>query len=707
MSKQIIYNSPELASKHKFNKPKSNEENKRYKEYTQTLFTAGDVDQFLNHLPIINNDIINTFNYIYHKFKKGIFVYIKNNKIHTFLPFSKKNFINEWHHLLVHGNIKQVMSNLYRYDWEPSHWYANNFIIRNEFPARDNDSSISQIYHMLQETCKNTTINDSYFFINKRDFPLLKTNKTEPYDSIFGENTPLTSHKYNTYAPILSMTTNNNFDDIPIPTWDDWTNIQCVNHNKYFPKPCINKNSITNFCDNWNDKKEIAVFRGSSTGDGVDEYTNTRIKLCSINSDLLNVGITNWNNRPRIHRENGKLILSSFNVRNKKKAEFLTPKQQSFYKYIIHVDGHSSAFRLTLEMKMKSVLLIVDSDYYIWYKQKLEPYKHYIPIKKDLSDLLYVINWCKENDEKCKIIAENAYDFYTNNLQENNIYDYLSTTINELKIEEYHSHKQPNYSGIKRSLTSHYTKNSNVYDKITIPMNIIEENKHITKYKLVGDDIFVRKKTTPHEAFISIICVNKLIDDIPNFTYSFCYKHDYLYMENIEGITFQDWIVNKFDISQYLLYLIDIIHIVESYQNSKYKLVHYDLSPWNIIIQDNKIVIIDYEKSYCNYKNKEYGPYKFSSIIDVLSILIKSLNTIFQANKRCRNVAQITKEEEKSLLKLGNFMSGTKYRREEFTSLYELKRFVNNMSKYDNLLFMEKYELEDETPKSFMNYLKN
>tara|TARA_A100000164_G_C21883343_1_gene761415 strand:- start:960 stop:1493 length:534 start_codon:yes stop_codon:yes gene_type:complete len=177
-------------------------------------------------------------------------------------------------------------------------------------------------------------------------------------------------------------------------------------------------------------------------------------------------------------------------------------------------------------------------------------------------------------------------------------------------------------------------------------------------------------------------------------------------MSNVEGMTFQEWIIGSFDVCMYVDYLESIVNIVDEYQNSKYKLVHYDLSPWNIILSDD-ITIIDYEKSYCVYKNKEYGPYKFSTIIDVLSILIKSLNTLFQANKKYRNVSIFREEEERVLLKLGNFMSGTGYRRETFNNLYELKRFVSNMSKYDNLLFMEKYELEQETPKSFLNYLKN
>tara|TARA_Y100001972_G_C7643723_1_gene323418 strand:- start:57 stop:1739 length:1683 start_codon:yes stop_codon:yes gene_type:complete len=559
---------------------------------------------------------------------------------------------------------------------------------------------------MLQQTCKNTTIKDSYFFLNKRDFPIIKKDRTEAYDCIYGNNTPLTSYKYDKYAPILSMTTKDDFEDIPIPNWDEWTNIQCINHNKFFPKPLVTKSFITNFCHEWNDKKSIAVFRGSSTGRGTTPSNNTRIKLCSMESPYLDVGITNWNNRPRIHREGNKLKLSTFSKFGKKKSEFLTPRQQSYYKYIIHVDGHSSAFRLSLEMSMKSLLLIVDSDYNLWYKKELKPYEHYIPIKKDLSDLIYIIKWCIQNDEKCSIIAENAYDFYQEHLQEKHIYEYLSNTINNLPLELYKQHRKPVYTSINNMLAKHYSKDSSMYDKITIPMNIIVENKHITKYTLLSDDVFVKKKATPHEAFISIMCINELMEKIPNFTYSFCYKNNYLYMENVNGITFQEWITNNFEISLYLTHLLNICEIVESYQNSKFKFVHYDLSPWNIILFHKKITIIDYEKSYCIHKNKEYGPYKFSSIIDILSILIKSLNTIFQVNKRCRNISQITDDEQEVFLQLGNFMSNTKYREEPFTNLYELKKFVNNMSKYDNLLFMDKYELENETPTSFITYLK-
>ena len=95
--------------------------NYRYKNLRQQIFTAGDTDQFEEHrskqngqniiVCDIQNDrlkndrnyhnlnhncVDNTFQYIYNKFKKGIYVKIRDGKLETFLPFSKANFINEW-----------------------------------------------------------------------------------------------------------------------------------------------------------------------------------------------------------------------------------------------------------------------------------------------------------------------------------------------------------------------------------------------------------------------------------------------------------------------------------------------------------------------------------------------------------------------------------------------------------------------------------
>ena len=41
-----------------------------------------------------------TFKYIFHKFKKGIYVRIHDNQLIHYLPFNNENFVNEWNHLI-------------------------------------------------------------------------------------------------------------------------------------------------------------------------------------------------------------------------------------------------------------------------------------------------------------------------------------------------------------------------------------------------------------------------------------------------------------------------------------------------------------------------------------------------------------------------------------------------------------------------------
>ena len=706
MYKQVSYYELDECINHAKYKPQPDQENNRYKNFNQTIYTAGDVDQFMSKLKYTNQDIINTFNYIYHKFKKGIFVHIKNNKLLSFIPFSKCNYVNEWSHLLTHYNVTNIMNKLKsRYNRNKSHWYANNFIIRNEYPIRENDSGINQLYDMLVTLCNKHTIKDCYFFLNKRDFPLLKKNKTEPYEDIFGPDEPLISHKYEQYAPILSMTTNDNFNDIAIPNWDDWTHTQCINHNKYFSKPLLNKSHITDFCHDWNLKQNIAVFRGSSTGKGTNNFNNTRMKLCNMKSQYLDVGITNWNNRPRITRRSNRITLHSFNNTNKQKSSWLTPKEQSNYKYIINVNGHSSAYRLFYELSMMSVILLVDCDYKLWFSDKLVPHVHYIPIKSDLSNLIDTIEWCINNDDACKEIATNALKFYNEVLDEQGILNFMSITINNLSNEDVKQVRKKNY---KSSLILNYKKNEQLFDAL-VKFNtdcIIKSFKNITVYKSQLDFVCVRKKVTDYEAYVSLFGVNKMLNEFPdNFTYSYCYKDGFLYMRNVEGVQFQEWLISSdFSMNKYIRYLYKITEIISMYQESKFKFVHYDLSPWNIMLNDDNIVIIDYEKS-CVCVDKKCSLRKYSSIIDVLSILLKSVNTILHCIDKYKFIKGVEKEDEEILLNLLNFVTDTKYRRNKFMNLYEAKEFVNNMAKYDNLLEMPKYDLEQKNAKKFSEYL--
>jgi hypothetical protein len=48
----------------------------------------------------------------------------------------------------------------------------------------------------------------------------------------------------------------------------------------------------------------------------------------------------------------------------------------------------------------------------MWYFPLLQPYVDHVPVLADLSDLEEKIRWCRQNDDKCRQIGENAKIFY-------------------------------------------------------------------------------------------------------------------------------------------------------------------------------------------------------------------------------------------------------------------------------------------------------
>ena len=233
----------------------------------------------------------------------------------------------------------------------------------------------------------------------------------------------------------MSISKSEGFADIIMPNYNDWSRIQ-IKENKWFSKSCIN-NVEVNCETKWEDKKPIAVFRGSSTGCGVTINTNQRLKAAYLSyidkGKLLDAGITKWNLRPR--KIMGEKYLQTIDVNSLpfKLVERLTPQQQCQYKYVVHIDGHVSAFRLSSELNMESAILMVESEWKLWYSNLLKPFVHYIPIKNDLSDLLEKIRWCRKNDFKCKEIAHNAKLFYNKYLQKNGVLDYLQKLLIDIK----------------------------------------------------------------------------------------------------------------------------------------------------------------------------------------------------------------------------------------------------------------------------------
>jgi hypothetical protein len=59
-----------------------------------------------------------------------------------------------------------------------------------------------------------------------------------------------------------------------------------------------------------------------------------------------------------------------------------------------------AAYRLPYLLAGDSVVFKMDSEYYEHFYKELEPWIHYIPFKKDLSDLEKHLDWAIANDKE-------------------------------------------------------------------------------------------------------------------------------------------------------------------------------------------------------------------------------------------------------------------------------------------------------------------
>lgn len=714
--------------------------NLRYSNFKQTHFTAGDEDQFQTHRnkSIASNEIPpqccsisiemspqirwngytnlrsctidQTFQYIFHKFKKGIFVQIRNNTVSVALPFSKYDFTNEWSERLKFDSLKyskwndlfEQVSLIEQYNnfnpskihWDSSKWYSNNGLIRYEYPISENDSGVAPVLHMFKELCKVRSIPDIEFFVNRRDFPILTRNYTEPYKAIFGEM-PLLSHKHDKYTPILSMCSSAQFADIPIPTWDDWARVMEHEH-IYFPKIPYDLTSSTLPPTSWHDKKECAVFRGSSTGLGTTLDTNARLYIASLSLEyplLLDAGITKWKARPRTYSNTS--FVDTFGIDLINSIPLVKPlsfDEQKKYKYIIHIDGYVSAFRLSRELASGSVLLIVRSEYTLWFSHLLIPYTHYIPLLSDASDCIEKIKWCKNNDETCKLISENATQFAMRYLQKDGLLDFLQTILVNVKhrIGNYQykipslielQHKQQlewisNYTNeIKnfKLLKENFTRLSKIPSEY--PQRCIQrfrglelfthryphylnsgviDSTHIKIQQLMSSEI-----QQTHTEFIGLACVNPLMETLYNFTFTFGQFNQSLYIEHINDTeSFLHYLQSPhFSFSNFLniVYHIGLVLIAS---HERVGFIHGNLIPSNILIQQFKSphsftiqtspqqiiqitstlfpIIINYTKSRCVVDGIEYSESPFNNShqkknnYDLMTILKSSIPLVLK-----------------------------------------------------------------------------
>ncbi len=129
----------------------------------------------------------------------------------------------------------------------------------------------------------------------------------------------------------------------------------------------------------------------------MNEARKAAVRIASMHPDLLEAYDTEPNYDGAAMRYSG---------------TFRTMEEQvATYRYLIDVEGAGYSGRLKLQLHSKRVVLLQERPWREWFFADIEPFRHYVPVARDLSDLVERIEWLHDNPKREAEIAEEAQRF--------------------------------------------------------------------------------------------------------------------------------------------------------------------------------------------------------------------------------------------------------------------------------------------------------
>lgn len=162
------------------------------------------------------------------------------------------------------------------------------------------------------------------------------------------------------------------------------------------------------------------IWRGAGTGlSGNLQRFELVKKFQNIKNYMIDIKFTSFpQNTPKNYS------ISDFHL-----APTMSIKSMLQYKFLISIEGNDVSTNLKWILLSNSVVLQPLPKKCSWFMEDmLIPFKHFIPLKDDFSDLEEKLNWCMKNLDKCEIISKNATEYMNNFLDESNE-KYVTTEV--------------------------------------------------------------------------------------------------------------------------------------------------------------------------------------------------------------------------------------------------------------------------------------
>ncbi len=394
-------------------------------------------------------DLEKSLKFIFDTYRDILYLRIRQNHIEFAFHLYNSEFSSDWYKYVNFPNgmnveefMKKKQKNLPSKTEKlvpPNKWTANNCVVSFEdWSSYGNPTEyVKGIYEMfIKMVEKYKVIPDCDILINRKDFQFLHVNPERyAYTHVYPENVKIPNPPLK-YWFLCSQSSSKNNLDIPIPSADEFKNVlKLAKNNNKFAK--FNKKEFES-------KENKLFFRGSTTGCGLNENTNPRLRLYMI-SDILNkegdnffdIGLAMFTKKIKVNDfEVGYLDLNKYKYLKK---DFVDMSVWKKYKYFLNIEGNVAAYRLPILFSYGGIVVQAESDYYMWFEPLLKDGEDYILLKKEVymkegdsieesaKKVKEFFSKIKKENKNMEKIAENGFNFYKKYLSKDSILEYCFT----------------------------------------------------------------------------------------------------------------------------------------------------------------------------------------------------------------------------------------------------------------------------------------
>lgn len=322
------------------------------------------------------DDLRSTLRLLFDVYREVLYFRIRQGGIEFAYHIYNKDFENRWHKYIqfpkntnYESFMKKRNQNLHPWRGEltkPDLWTGIDCVVSLE-NWRDSGNPteyVKEIYELVSETVKlyKGKVPDCDLLVNRKDLQVLHQDPTRyAYTHLFPANVKIPNPPKK-YWFVLSQSTTDHNKDIPIPNADDW---------RIASKPILKPLNQM--------RKEKIIFRGGSTGCGLTEMNNPRLRLSEISHQLqdpehCDIGLHQLVNKVKVND----FTFGFIDVKRYQhlKKGFITPEAQLEALYQLNIEGNSAAYRYGSLFNRQSIVIQAESDYQVWFEKFLKGDEH-------------------------------------------------------------------------------------------------------------------------------------------------------------------------------------------------------------------------------------------------------------------------------------------------------------------------------------------